>query len=440
MINSTTEEYYRNYYGAYLGNYIRNKNAQDTRFNYILAFIIICILLATIALAQPLLAKNNSGGADTYTLAPPGEEIVYSQVQFEQSIRQKYRGSTVTFPKKGIAHIKKTKYINSKPIKINIVEINTKVNPYLKVKPQIASEKLNSKSTVRRIAQKERAIIAINGGFFKPQTGVPLGALMIDEKILTGPIYNRVGIGIFENEGNISYKMDNINFNISIKTKHNNIKVDNINQPRMLQTYTLLYTSDWGKSCPVASKIGYNMLIRNNQVVKISANPIEMTKGDIVISANKDIISKIAKDGKITVDLKLQAGFENAKHIISAGPYLVKDSQIYVDYKTQKLQAISGKNPRSAIGFKNDGTLIIVTVDGREKQSVGMTLGELASLMKGLECVNAMNFDGGSSSAMYVNGRIANSAINKEGISVSNALVIKEQIPNDTQIAGIEKF
>ena len=449
MISSPAKEYYRFSYDAYLSKYLSNSYAQDTRINYILAFIIICILLATLALCHPMLAQGaDSGGGvtvsndeqilniETESKAPPNI-VVYDRSVFEQKIRAKYRNSAVSFPAKGIAHIKKTKYIKSKPIKINIVELNTNVNPYLKIKPQIAGSKLNSKTTVRRIAQKEQAIIAINGGFFKPATGVPLGALMIDGKVLTGPIYNRVGLGIFENSHKTSFKMENIKFEINAKSNNYKVKIDNINQPRMLQSYMLLYTSDWSKTSPVAPKTGYNLLVRNNKPIKISANPIELEEGDFVLQGNKETISKLAKDGKIYIDFKMQEGFEDAKHIIGAGPYLVKDSKVFVDVANQKLQAISGKNPRSAIGYKNDGTLIIVTVDGREERSVGMTLYELASFMKELGCEYAMNFDGGSSSAMYVNGKITNSAINKEGISVSNALVVSQKDPYDMQIAGL---
>ena len=110
---------------------------------------------------------------------------------------------------------------------------------------------------------------------------------------------------------------------------------------------------------------------------------------------------------------------------------------IYVDTVEQKFQAISGRNPRSAIGFKNDGTFIIVTVDGREKTSVGMTLNELAKLMKRIGCDYAMNFDGGSSSALYVKGNIANSAHNKEGIPVSNALIVQEANNYDIQLSSL---
>ena len=448
MINSGTEEYYRSYYGAYLNKYFRNKSAQDTRLNYIIAFIIICILVATLLIAQPLFAQVDPGGSSiasqeisaaarcdiTDKESPPGEKInqkappnvVTSQEMFEKNIRAKYNLKSISFPAKGIAHIKAVKYIKQKPIKINIVEINTNVNPNLKIKPQIAGQTLNTKTTVRNIANKENAIIAVNGGFFKPQTGVPLGALVIDGKVLTGPIYNRVGIGFFETSEGTNFAMDKVGLDITAYTSSNTLKIDNINQPRMSQAYTLLYTSEWGNMSPMPTKDGYNMLIQNNKITKISANPIPIGENEFVISSSKEKISAFAKEKDVKLIQNITGQLKNADHIIAAGPYLVKNSEVFVDVKTQKFQAIAGKNPRSAIGYTNEGNLVIVTVDGREQASVGMTLNELAYLMKSLGCKDAMNFDGGSSSALYVKNRIVNDALNKEGALVSNSLIIKQ--------------
>jgi exopolysaccharide biosynthesis protein len=114
-------------------------------------------------------------------------------------------------------------------------------------------------------------------------------------------------------------------------------------------------------------------------------------------------------------------------HIVSGGPYLIKDGTVFVDVTAQKFESIVGKNPRSAIGYTKEGVLILVTVDGREKQSVGMTLSQLASMMKQLGCENAMNLDGGGSSVMWVQGRIANSPPQHGGIPISNAIVVSEK-------------
>lgn len=434
MINSKVVKPIQDYYGIYLSNYIKNKEVQDAKLNYILIFIILCIIMALISISHPIFA-NSDTTENTKTVYDTGQSI-YLQKNFEENIKHKYPGSYITFPSNGVAHIKKVKYIKSKPIKINIVELNTNVNPYLKIKPQIASTKLNSKSTVRKIAQKENAIVAVNGGYFKPQTGAPLGALMIDEEVLSGPVFNRVGIAIFEKGNKTYFKMMPIDFNIKAYTKSKTIKINNINQPRMLKSDILLYTSDWSSVSPIAPVDGANLLIRKNRIIQTSANPIKLQEGDMVLQGNKETMFSLVKDKEIYININLKEELQGAKHILGGGPYLVKNSEVYVDYKEQKLQAISGKNPRTAIGYRQDGTFIIVTIDGREKASVGMTLYELAGLMKSLGCEYAMNFDGGSSSTMYIKGKIVNNAVNKEGIAVSNALTVREYNPYEMQISS----
>ena len=123
----------------------------------------------------------------------------------------------------------------------------------------------------------------------------------------------------------------------------------------------------------------------------------------------------------------MEPEWKNIDHIISGGPYLIKDNNIFIDVNAQKLQAITGKNPRTAIGYTENNEFIMVTVDGREQSSVGMTLGELARLMQSFGCTNAMNLDGGGSSVMYVDGQIVNNPAQKGGIPISNALTINER-------------
>jgi exopolysaccharide biosynthesis protein len=84
------------------------------------------------------------------------------------------------------------------------------------------------------------------------------------------------------------------------------------------------------------------------------------------------------------------------------------------------------RHPRTAIGWRADGHLVLVTVDGRQPQkSVGMTIEELAKLMIELGCVEAMNLDGGGSTTMVIRNKIANSPSDAAGERpVSDALLI----------------
>ncbi len=86
------------------------------------------------------------------------------------------------------------------------------------------------------------------------------------------------------------------------------------------------------------------------------------------------------------------------------------------------------RHPRTAVGFSRDSsTLLLLTVDGRSENSGGMTLVELANVMRELGAWQAMNFDGGGSTTMVIEGKVVNHPSDKEGErAVGNALLVVE--------------
>lgn len=343
--------------------------------------------------------------------------------KFNENIEKKYPKAAITEVAKGIKHIKLTKYYDSKPVRINIAEIDREIAKDYTITPVLASESLHGKKTIKQIANKTNSIVAINGTFFKPQTGVPLGTLMINEKIYTGPIYDRVAIGIFDS----GYDIERVTMDAKLTSKDYEIKINNINQPRMLATYTLCYTSDWGKTSPASPNYGMQVQIKDNYVTAVSTSPLAIPENGYVIVGPKENLQNIKLNDKVSIQINTNPKWENVKHIISGGPYLVKNGEVFVDISAEKLAAIGGKNPRSAIGYTKDGTLIMVAVDGREGSSVGMTLMQLARFMKSIGCVEAMNLDGGGSTVMFINGKVVNNPQQKDGIPLSNAIVINKK-------------
>ncbi len=373
-------------------------------------------LLANTATTTPTLiqaSKNVKGYVDP----------VEVKNRFNARIATKYKGLKVNDVAEGVKHIKMVKYYNGKPVRINIVEINRQVAQGYEVKPAIAASTLANKRTVRTIAQNTNSIVAINGGFFKPQTGVPLGTLMINQKIYTGPIYDRVALGIFDD----GYEVGRVQLDAKITGNGQVIKIDNINQPRMLSSYILAYTRDWGKYAPASPQYGVQLQIVGNKITAASANPLSIPEDGYVLVGPKSQLGKLFGAECVNVEINTNPKWENVQHIISGGPYLVKDNQIFIDMTAQKLQSIGGRNPRTAIGYTKENDLILAAVDGREGSSIGLTLGELANLMKSLGCTNAINLDGGGSTVMYVNGQIVNHPAQPGGIALSNALVISKK-------------
>ncbi len=67
-----------------------------------------------------------------------------------------------------------------------------------------------------------------------------------------------------------------------------------------------------------------------------------------------------------------------------------------------------GLNPRTCIGQRADGAVLLLVIDGRQAQSLGATFGDCIDLMEEYGAVNAANLDGGSSSTLYYGGEVVN--------------------------------
>lgn len=94
-------------------------------------------------------------------------------------------------------------------------------------------------------------------------------------------------------------------------------------------------------------------------------------------------------------------------------------------------QYINGKHPRCALGYYEPGHYAFVLVDGRDEgYSEGLTIGELATLMKELGCTVAYNLDGGRTAQMVFDGALVNQPY-KNGRDVSDILYIGEPIKEE---------
>lgn len=101
---------------------------------------------------------------------------------------------------------------------------------------------------------------------------------------------------------------------------------------------------------------------------------------------------------------------------VGGGPVLLQENRIMITNDEERMfagKAINDKHPRTAMGYTKDGKLIILVIEGRNKNAGGATLTQEAQIFKDLGCWEALNLDGGGSSCMLVNG--------KETIKVSDA-------------------
>ena len=100
----------------------------------------------------------------------------------------------------------------------------------------------------------------------------------------------------------------------------------------------------------------------------------------------------------------------NVRDALQAGPVLITGGEINITVDEEVFfgSEIPNIHPRTAAGYTSDGRFILMVVDGRQASSRGVYLQELAVMMDNLDCVEAINLDGGGSSGMVVNGKILN--------------------------------
>ena len=118
---------------------------------------------------------------------------------------------------------------------------------------------------------------------------------------------------------------------------------------------------------------------------------------------------------------------------IAAGPGLISERRIHItsDEEVFFVSSIPKTHPRTAIGYNTEDELLILVVDGRRPESRGVDLQELAVLMLELGAVEAMNLDGGGSSALVVNGNLINrptgGVVEREVMSAIATFVLPKQ-------------
>ncbi|MDO5445586.1 MAG: phosphodiester glycosidase family protein [Eubacteriales bacterium] len=131
-------------------------------------------------------------------------------------------------------------------------------------------------------------------------------------------------------------------------------------------------------------------------------------------------------DGILQVDFEKVDDLKERNIIEGAGfgPVLVKDGEIV---NAEKLAA-SNLNPRTAIGQRADGALLLLVIDGRQPNSLGGSFLDEAELMLDFGAVTANNLDGGSSSLMWYDGEYLNNKADVIGVRnmPSSFLVLKE--------------
>ncbi len=155
------------------------------------------------------------------------------------------------------------------------------------------------------------------------------------------------------------------------------------------------------------------------RVAAVIHGPAPLGPGRLVLNGAGDgevWLSRVRPGESLDIALECPGLPEWAAGAIGGGPLLVRHGLI--------VGGDAVRHPRTAVGYNHRET-IWVTVDGRRAGwSVGMTLTELAHLMRELGCTDAMNLDGGGSTTLWVRGLVVNRPSDGQPRPVANGLAV----------------
>lgn len=117
---------------------------------------------------------------------------------------------------------------------------------------------------------------------------------------------------------------------------------------------------------------------------------------------------------------------------IGGAPTLVKNGQVNVTYNEEIMWGsgvgYDNRDPRTAVGYTANNHVILIVADGRQINSEGVGLPELAQIMIGLGCVEAMNLDGGGSTQMAIGNQYVNNPSEQRAVPTILAITHKDSL------------
>ena len=152
---------------------------------------------------------------------------------------------------------------------------------------------------------------------------------------------------------------------------------------------------------------------------------IVMSQGNLCYGNLTDSYDLIGFDNNNILVIGTMTGQEaldrNIRDAVSFGPFLI------INGKPLEVTGLGGGlNPRTAIGQRADGAILLLVIDGRQTHSLGASMNDLINVMLDFGAVNAANLDGGGSTVLYYDNEIKNNISSIYGArGVPTAILVK---------------
>lgn len=322
------------------------------------------------------------------------------------------------------------------PWNINVLKVDLK-NPYLSVETVKANDRLAGREIISSMAARKsslghEAIGAINGDFYSGD-GSPTNIQISRGEILLRPV-SRPALGFSADN---TPMIDVVSMSISVLVEDTVVTVQGVNTTRqtdqliLFNSYrgTTTGTNEFGTEAmirPVFSWISNDSVVCVVESVQVRVGNMTIPKGWAVLSGHgvseSNIMSRVQPGDTVRLYQNIAPGLKKLKEMIGGSERIIHNGT--------NVGAWPERHPRTAVAFSQDSTtLFLVTVDGRQAFSAGMTLTEMGEFLLDLGIYQAINLDGGGSTTMVIRDSVMNSPSDGGQRAVSNGLLVISSAP-----------
>ncbi|HEX6653610.1 MAG TPA: phosphodiester glycosidase family protein [Thermoleophilaceae bacterium] len=338
-----------------------------------------------------------------------------------------------------------------------------------RVRGVLSNERIAGRERVSAMARRVRAVAGVNGGFFGP-SGDPVGVLAIDGELLSEPVDGRTAlllsapVAAGSAPAVATPRIAPVRYRGHITVNGRSREIDGIDRTRGLipacggrggdvpttRPNSLLTCTDSSELVVLSPRYGarppaeggVEATVRDGAVTRVrppgvggvpregvlltgTGDAARFLRNTALPRSKADVVQKLVVAGK-PVDPEGLTVVGGGPRILSAGRVAVAArAEGFAPVPSFFQSFVAGRQPRTLAGVRADGTLLLVTVDGRAPGwSAGMTLPESARLMRSLGARDALNLDGGGSSTMTVRGEVVNRPSDRVERRVSDGLFV----------------
>ena len=363
------------------------------------------------AIKSVKLQPQGSGSLLTINLAKDCQYKVYRLTGPDRLVIDLFRINIITQTKelaKGVTYSYRQDEFNGKQVHAFVISLSN--DAVCELRPFSAAGAYNGRGSLAAAAVNSGALAAINASYFDTD-GWVIGNTKSNGQFISMDTMPRSGLVVLDGSSMI---VKDLSYRGTVHLPKGKIlHLKGMNRGRIADDL-VLYNEHYAPTTKTNS-YGREIKIKNDRVIAVS------TKGNMTIEPGCVVISghgvnaaalagvRVGDRANVLESLGNEVA-DRAKMVITGGPMLLENGRVNVRSSEEYFpnDIANGRAPRTAVGVKRDGTVLLLVVDGRSFASSGMTLKEVAQYFLRLGAINAVNFDGGGSSEMVVKGSIVN--------------------------------